>query len=52
VIHAYDGLVSRGSGLHTLDGRWNGERIVLSHGTIVEPDGKRRFLEGYRALGV
>jgi hypothetical protein len=31
---------------------WQFERIVMSHGTIVEHDGKRKFLDGYRVLGV
>jgi pimeloyl-ACP methyl ester carboxylesterase len=26
---------------------WDFERVVMSHGTIVETDGKRRFLEGF-----
>jgi hypothetical protein len=29
---------------------WDFERIVMSHGTIVERDGKRAFLTGYAAL--
>ena len=31
---------------------WDFERIVMSHGTIVDQDGKRRFLAGYASLGV
>jgi hypothetical protein len=31
---------------------WEFDRIVLSHGTIVERDGKRRFLEGFGGSGV
>jgi len=31
---------------------WTFERIVMSHGSIVERDGKRQFLEGYASLGV
>jgi hypothetical protein len=29
---------------------WEFERVVMSHGTIVERDGKRRFLEGFGEL--
>jgi hypothetical protein len=31
---------------------WEFDRVVLSHGTIVETDGKRRFLDGFAPLGV
>ena len=30
---------------------WDFERVVMSHGTIVETDGKRRFLEAFGELG-
>lgn len=29
---------------------WDFDRIVMSHGTIVEQDGKRRFVEGFAPL--
>ena len=29
---------------------WDFDRIVMAHGTIVEGDGKRKFLEGFAAL--
>jgi len=31
---------------------WEFDRIVMSHGTLVEREGKRRFLEGFAALGL
>ena len=31
---------------------WEFDRVVMSHGTIVESDGKRRFLDGFASLGV